>query len=405
MSNFNLNGCYTNYDDASNKPDEFILGTAQTFKPLAFEGTLFNRLSGWDRPLDRTAFEIGGRTQSSLSGLLGDGSAGGWDATATTDLPIQSDYINNIGIGDTLEVKSGATIEVVTVKDIDRTAETIDVFARGVGSTTGAIWADGSAFSVIGTANNDGNEQNTTQRSEATYTYTNYAQTLIETVQYSKSNANEPQKFYQSPEVLEREALERIFKLMMRTTVKGVKGAGTKAGQPYTTAGLLDQISDSAGSTRDTLRTNIGGALTQAKLEGGLSDAHNYGSASTIICNLTNARTISGFSPAATASSSTPVGFSGTNLYTRNQGDLATSYEYNGMMFNLAIDRDMPTDRISISDTDKIKAGFVAGDELRYEKEGTRSSSRLEVGTYQCKFAVAVEGVGRDHVDLYGITS
>ena len=54
-------------------------------------------------------------------------------------------------VGHVIQVES----EVVIVKSVNRTANTIDVVARGAGSTSAAAHADTTAFTVIGFAGRD----------------------------------------------------------------------------------------------------------------------------------------------------------------------------------------------------------------------------------------------------------
>lgn len=81
-----------------------------------------------------------------VSGAIWDGIGGGWDASATTGLDITADLAGKITNYAVLLVED----ELVVVKSVDRGADTIEVYARGYGWTTGAIHADTTVAEITG---------------------------------------------------------------------------------------------------------------------------------------------------------------------------------------------------------------------------------------------------------------
>ena len=79
-----------------------------------------------------------------------------------------------------------------------------------------------------------------------------------------------------------------------------------------------------------------------------------------------------------------------------------TSYEFQGKSLSFLVDEDMPADRIAVVTLDKCQKGWMEGDVLRYVEEPA-ASSREKRETLQGTFALIVDGVGYDHLDIYGI--
>ena len=81
--------------------------------------------------LNTTTYKTYTKPTRARTGVVG---TGGWNATATTGLAVTAQTALDLDIGKVLKVGS----ELVIVKAIDTAANTIDVYARGAGGTTGA---------------------------------------------------------------------------------------------------------------------------------------------------------------------------------------------------------------------------------------------------------------------------
>ena len=96
-------------------------------------------------PLTNLKYETAIKDETVFAGAIGDGAGAGWDATATTGLAISAALAGIITNYAVLKVGN----ELVVVKSVNRTANTVDVFKRGAGETTGAIHADTVVAQVL----------------------------------------------------------------------------------------------------------------------------------------------------------------------------------------------------------------------------------------------------------------
>lgn len=393
MPNFAFNGVYTQYDDPTNVIDPQILAVAAVPTLGAFEAVIWNRLLAPEKALVNDKFEIYSRTDGDLSGAIGDGAATGWNNSATTGLPIQSDYVSVLLVGSVIKVGS----EIVVVKSIDRSAETISVYKRGHGGTTPAAHNDGDTFEVIGSGINDLDAKNVDSRGEKTVKWTNYAQLIFEPIEYSFTSETDARKAFQTAPTLTKEALNRVFRMLARSLILGQKEAPA-AGVPATTAGILQQLSDATGRTPIRVNANSG-AFSETLLRAAIEEAVKKGNPNAIYLSQTNKKVADGF---AFAKSDVVIAAGGETLSTRGLGSSAQYYEYMGRRFEFVFDSNMPNDRVEIVNENKITRGFRLDDALRLVAEPPQSSREFRTSV-QGKFGVSVEDVGREHADIYGI--
>lgn len=382
-------GLHTEFDDPTSIIDPQVLAFAADINLGKFEGQIYNRLSAPPVAVKQDKFEVGARTRTSLSGVIGDGAAGGWNNSATTNLAMQATQIAVLTVGMILQVED----EVVVVSDVDRSGNTIDVFERGAGSTSAASHADQVAFEVIGHAARDVDAKNVESLSEQTEAYENYCQLIFVPIEQTFTDRTEARKYYENNPQLKKEALDKVFRLLSKNCVRGVKVTGSDS-KSHLTAGILDQLSDTNGATRVPLRYNANGAFTEDKLKAALDLAFTKGSPDVIYLNPANKPVLNGLNEQHVRM---------TPGQARRAGlDNIVEYEYEGQVLTIVQDTAMPTSRVVIATESLIHKGWKQGDALRFVEEPPKSSRELR-DSYQGKWFTAVRGVGRDHVDMYGI--
>lgn len=383
-------GLVTEFDDAVSIHDPDVLIAAKAVKMAYNQGSFWNLMKAPSKALEGTIFEIYGRGLTALSGVIGDGIGGGWNAVLTAGLAMTANAVNVLTIGSILKVAD----EYVVVSAVDRAANTIDVWARGAGASAGAIHADGVAFTVEGSAGNDTDLKNVESRSELTNVYTNYAQTSFETVDYTAKEKILKRKGLTTGEIalLKEEAMTRYAKLLARNSIMGIKQAGSAA-HPYLTAGLLEQLADNAGATRTILRYNAGGVtLAETILKAALEDSFEVGQPDTILCNQSNKNIINDFNQA----------FINVDKSEKVAGYSVARYEHEGKVLDVVVDQDMPVSRVGLLTIASCQKGWLTGDLLRYVEE-PKASSRENRDSLQGTYGFAIEGVGYDHCDIYGL--
>lgn len=382
-------GLHTEFDDPNSIIDPQILAFAADIQLGRFEGTIYNRLSAPPEAVKQDKFEIGSRTRTSLSGTIGTGSGTGWvDDNATTDLPMAEAQVAVLTVGMVMKVED----EVVVVSDVDRSANTIDVYERGAGSTDGAVHADTTAFLVIGHAPRDVDVKNVEALTELTGKYTNFVQLIFVPIEQTFTDRDEARKYYENHPQLKREALDKVFRLLASTTINGVKVTGSAA-KAHMTGGLLDQLENSTVGT--PLRYNANGAFTEDKFKAALDLAFATGAPETVYIHPTNKTVFDGLNEGHIRMD--PQG-------ARSAGqDNVAQYVYQGHVLEIVQDSGMPTSRVSIVTERFIHKFWKASDAIRFVEEPPASSRELR-DSYQGKWGMAVRGVGRDHVDMYGIT-
>lgn len=189
-----------------------------------------------------------------------------WDTNnIIAAMPMVTAECNKLRVGDVLLLDQD---EVVVVKAVNTAAQTIDLYSRGWGSTTAAVMAHDSAHTleIIGNAqieNGDPIDSNFTTETECY----NYCQIFEDVAQISKivkmsdrANGDE----------LNRQVIKKtkeMLKNLNRALVEGIKhlDTGNKVG---TLGGLREFITNTS---------NVGGALTTAKLYTAITSHANAG--------------------------------------------------------------------------------------------------------------------------------
>lgn len=386
-------GQVTEFEDSVtiNNPD--VLALASAVPLAANQGKFWNILSAPSLSLTGKVFEVYGRGLTSLSGTIGTGGGTGWlDGSDTTALAMNATAIAKLVIGSVLKVED----EVVVVKDIDRVGNTIDVYARGAGSTSGASHADNTAFQIIGHAGNDTDLKNVEALSENSHVYTNYAQTVFEVIDYTQGEARLKRKGLASDplNILRQEAMNRCAAKLAATSLLGVKAVGTGS-IPYITAGLYDQLEDTAGSTRTVSRYNASSAaFSETILKAALDQAFQYGNPNMIVMRQGYKNILNTFNNA----------YIMTDKENRVAGNTIGQYEYEGKILDILVDQDSPNGKMAIITKEACKKSWLQDDLLRFVEE-PKASSREHRESLQGSVGIVVEGVGYDHTEIYGLAT
>jgi hypothetical protein len=337
-------------------------------------------------------YEIYDRSRTALTGTIGTGAGTGWvDGTTTASLPMNATAIGILSIGDVLEVGT----EQVIVKALDRTGNTIDVYARGHGGTTAALHADNVAFSIIGKAINDTDLKNVEAFAELSGKYTNYTQTFVELIENTFTDEISARKAFEQKPQLIKEAMDRMFRRLCLTTIKGRPAVGTKI-VPQTTAGILYQLSN-GGGVRTPLRYNASGVTSpESVLKNALISIWNAGgNPNAIYISPTNKRKFDPLTEQFIRMNRSEARVVGT--------DNAVAFSFQGKDIPFIQDQAMPDDRIEIVTEDKIRKGWRVGDIMRGPVQEPLASSRELRYSLQGSWFLTVKGVGVDHIDLYNV--
>lgn len=178
-----------------------------------------------------------------------------WDTTDDiTDLPVVTAEITKLRVGDVLLLPLGD--EVVIVSSIDVAAQTIDLIARGHGSTTATVQGE-AAFSmtIIGNAQSEGADpltaDFTTQTAGFNYTqiFEDVAQ-ITGTVRRSKTVGGDHLDF----QIVKK--IKESLKSLNKALIEGIKDLDT-TNNIGTMGGLREFITNTS---------DVSGALTLAKL-------------------------------------------------------------------------------------------------------------------------------------------
>jgi len=370
-------GLHYTFNDANSVVDPEVLAIAERVTPnlsSAF-GKVWDLFGQRSAPLQTEIFEVLARsyTQPELTGTDWD------DAADTTDLPIDASEIDRITVGDVLLIED----EIVVVKSIDRGANTIDVYERGVGETTAA--AHGTApllVKVIGNACIEGTVD-VTAMAEDTGIFTNYCQLVEEMIDLSKADSDQARRFGQTEPVLKAEAMERVLRDLARTAVHGVSRAGT-AVYPSMTRGLLQWLSLAGG-----VSTNVGDVFNQDALDDILQEIRLLGGMpKAIVMSVANKLIFNTFTSADIVRQ---------DVNEKTAGRIVEGYLADGFgVIPVIVDLDMRDTEVAIVDTAKMSKGWKVNDTLRFVPE-TNVSSRERKETLQGKFGLAMEGIGTSH--------
>lgn len=385
-------GMHTTLDDVNSILDPEVLAIAARLTPNQARefGAVWDLFSPRPTPFITDEFEILVRTYTAPNvTLVASGGSADWDTTNdTTALPVAANQIDKITVGDVLLLPTGG--EMVVVKSVDRSGNTIDVYERGAGETSGTAQGTGSfTAKIVGNAHREGRVDGEAM-AEGTDKFTNYMQLVEEIVDLSLADTEQARKTGRTADTLRQEAMERVMRDLARTAVYGVSRANT-ASIPGMTRGLLQWLALGTSNT-----TNVSGAFTETVLR----DAFNAlrvggGSPNAIVMSVANKVTFNGFSGADVVRQ---------DVNDRTTGRIVERYNADGVgSVPVIVDIDFPDDQVAIVDTRKMQKGWKAADALRFSKH-TDTHPRENKELLHGKFGLAVENVGQSHYLLTNIS-
>lgn len=385
-------GLHYTLDDANSKLDPEILAIEKrlTVEDSEEFGRVWDLFGQRSAPITTDEFEIYKRTYTKPEFPIARGGAGtDWDdATDTTGLPVATAHISKITFGDVLLIVG--TGEIVVVKDINRSGQTIDVYERGAGESSAVALGATGTVKVIGNANIEGTVD-VEHLAEATDIYTNYCQLVEEKIELTKEDNDQNRKIGGIRQYLRDEAMRRVKQKLARTAIHGVAVAPSKT-KPGMTRGLLNWL----GLT-DGLKSNVAGAFTMVALETAIDAIRAEGGRpNAIIMSVKNKRVFNTFTGADSVVQ---------QVTDKTTGRIVDNYLADGVgLIPVIVDIDMPDDKIVIADTRRLTKGWKVNDELKLVEEPP-TNSRQMAETLQGKFGLAVEGIGQSHYLLTGLTT
>lgn len=384
-------GLHTHLDDANSKLDPEVLAIAQRITPTQAKefGRVWDLFTPKSSPFLTEEFEVLVRNYTAPEVVVtATGGGADWDTNSdTTALPVSSATIDRLTIGDVLLVNS----EVVVVKAVDRTGNTIDVYERGAGESSAAAHGVSAVTAkIIGNAHEEGKVQGEAM-AEGTTKFTNYLQLIEEIVDLSKTDSDQARKTGRTEDALKAEAMERVMRDMARSSIYGVSRAPA-SGQPSMTRGLLQWLQLSGG-----ISTAVGGAFTEASLRDILNDVRTAGgTVNAIVMSVANKVVFNDFTSADQVRQ---------DVNDKSVGRVIESYLADGFgSIPVIVDLDFPSDVVAVVDSRKMTKGWKTDDTLKFVPE-TNTNSREKKETLQGKFGLAVENVGQSHGVLTGLTT
>lgn len=385
-------GMHTTLADANSKLDPEVIAIADSISPLMANefGKVWDLFNNRPTPFITDEFEVLVRNYTTPEvSVQASGDGADWDTTDdVTALPVDSSYIDRITVGDVLKVES----EIVVVKSVDRSGNTIDVYERGAGESTAVAHGHASAITakVVGNAHEEG-KVDAEAMAEGTTKFTNYTQLVEEVIDLSKADTDQARKVGLTADILRTEAVDRVMRDLARSAIEGVSRAPA-SGQPSMTRGLLRWLGLSAG-----IKTAVGGAFTETALKAIIQDVRLAGgTVNYIAMSPANKVLFNNFSSADSITVDNSARYTGRVL----DGYLADGFG----IIPVVVDLDMPNDQVAVGDSRKMVKGWKNNDTLRFVKE-TNTGSRENKETLQGKFGLAVENVGQSHGLLTGLTT
>jgi len=376
-------GMHTTLEDANSKLDPEVLAIAENITPLMANefGKVWDLFKNRETPFITDEFEVLVRDYTTPEvEVTASGGSADWDTNSdTTALPVSASYIDRITIGDVLKVES----EIVVVKAVDRSGNTIDVYERGAGESTAvAHGTDAIIAKVIGNAHEEGKVDGEAM-AEETSKFTNYTQLVEEIIDLSKANTDQARKVGRTADVLRNEAVERVMRDLARTAIYGVSRAPA-SGFASMTRGFIQWLSLSAG-----IKTAVGGAFTETVLRAIIQDVRLAGGTVNYIVMSPAKKTL--FNNFSSADSIT------VDNSARYTGRVLDAYMADGFgLVPVVVDLDMSDSEVAVGDSRKMIKGWKENDSLKFVKE-TNTNSRENKETLQGKFGLAVENVGQSH--------
>lgn len=227
-------------------------------------------------PLQNLKYETAYKDETVFTGKIW-----AWNNTATTWLPIKAGLAAIITNYAALKVWN----EIVVVKTVDRTANTIDVFKRGAGETAAAAHLDNSDAEILGFNMPRWVKDIEANFKEQTIDWNFCGKYTVPSLQYNKEQLVENRKYYGeagSQDYIAEQILEKdkdLIKTVNRLLIHWTREEGAP-NEPGMTRGLIEEA---------TLRWNVvtwfGSLDSLAKIDTALTASRNkWGKANVMIC-------------------------------------------------------------------------------------------------------------------------
>lgn len=387
-------GAFNEFSDSVTFADLVIAAVAKAINLGPWTGKFYEAMGAPAVTLATKKFELYSRTKTSRDGAIG---AGGWDNDDTTGLAMTAAACKGLTKGHVLKVGD----ELVTVKSVDRTNNTIDVLKRGDAGTTAASHTGSTAFKVVGYAGNDTDLADVEGMHETTNVYTNAVQTIFEIINWTRHGEllRKGLSDAQAQAMLIKEAEVRVAETLANMAINGYKQIPTDDTARYMSAGLLQQLTDTNNNTRSPLTYAVAGALTEAKLLAGIKQVFDAGgNPDTLWVSPTVKGYINTFN---IANSSLAINANKTDHGAG--GQYIDHIDYEGNIIAVRVDRDMPNGNIALVTQADCKKGWLENDGLRMVDEPSKSSRETRK-SLQGSVGFIVENVGSAHMLFTGIT-
>ena len=387
-------GQFNEFSDSVTFADPVIAAVAKAIDLGPFTGKFYEAMGAPQVSLLTKTFEVYGRTKTSRNGVVG---TGGWDNDDTTGLAVPAAFAKGVTKGHVIRVGS----EVMVISAVDRTNNAISVLARGDAGTSAASHLANAAIEVIGFAGNDNDLKDVEGMTETTTKYVNAIQTIFEVIDWTKHGelTRKGLTDAQAKAMLITEAERRVAEMLATMAINGYKRIPTDNTGRYMSAGLIQQLTDTASGTRTPLTYDVSGTLTEAKLLAALKQVFDAGgNPNTLWVNPTVKGYINCFN---IANSSLAIN---ANKDDHGAGGQYIDHvDYEGNILKVRVDRDIPAGCIAVVNQGLCKKGWLADDGLRMVDEPA-ASSREHRKSIQGSVGFIVEGVGSEHILLTGIT-
>ena len=378
-------GVFSEFSDSSTVHDPAVAAVAKTLELSPHKGAFFQAMTPPALPLKTKAFKVYTRQKTSRNGKIG---ATKWTAAAKQNLAMDAAALIGLTAGHVLQLGS----EVVVVKSVNRTANTIDLFSRGAGGTKAAEHAANSTFKVIGFAGSDELLKDVESFNGVTDVYENYVQTVFETLDWNKhaeltrqglSDAN-------AVTVLLKEKELNVAEMLGSMAILGRKQKGSADGNNYMSAGLLHQLSDTENGSRTVLlKDAAGAAFTEELFRSAVKAVFKAdGVCDTAIVSSEMSDWFNSFDSSVALTAPSDATTAGTFI---------NAYNYNGHIIKIIVDADMPEDCFAAVKIGDCKKQWLDGDGLTLKDEPSKSS-RESRKSLQGSIAFAIENVGKNHI-------
>lgn len=383
-------GLHGTLTDSNSTLDPEVVSVAKRLTPNQAKefGKAWDLFQTRATPFKTDTYDVLTRGYTSPVVTLGTiGSGTDWNSTSdTTALPITSGTISRLTVGDALLVED----EIVVVKSVDRSGNTIDVYERGTGDTAGAAHTGTLTALIIDNVHLEGTVD-AEAMAEQTDKLTGYMKIILESVDLSKEDSDQARKTGTTAETLKGEAMARVMRDLARGAIYGVARANT-ASIPGMARGVLSHLRDVSGS----IKTALSGAWTEDALQDILDDVRvQGGTINGILMSVAKKRISNGFTGADTITVDRADG---------TGGHVLKGYESDGFGFiPFIVDIDWPNSAVAVVNSNDMWKGWKENDQLRFVPE-TNVSSREKKETLQGKASHYMEGVGQTHGLVTDIT-